>query len=565
MLRSRDWFERDDIYGFIHRAFTKASGYTAEDLRRPVIGIAQTWSEANHCNSHLRGIAEAVKRGIWQAGGTPLEFPTISLSEILVKPTTMLYRNLMAMDTEEMIRCHPFDGVVLLCGCDKTTPAQLMGAASADVPAIVVTGGPMLDGRFRGEALGACTDCRRYENELRAGNLSREEWDEMEEAICRSPGHCMVMGTASTMACMAEALGMTLPGCAAIPAPDSRRLRLAEASGRRIVEAVAEDLRPSRILTREAFDNAIRACMALGGSTNAVIHLVAIAGRLGIPLPLDHFDRLSRETPLLADLKPSGRFQMERFHEAGGLPALLGELLPLLAREALTISGRTLAENVAGAEVRDREVIRPLSEPLQTQGGTVVLRGNLCPDGAVLKQSAASPALLRHRGRALVFRSVEDLQARVDDPDLPVDESSVLVLQHCGPVGAPGMPERGNLPIPKKLLRAGIRDMVRISDGRMSGTAFGTVVLHVAPESAVGGPLALVRDGDAIELDVPGRRLTLCVDAEELARRRAEWRPRHAVAARGYVSLYQEHVLQADQGCDFDFLRAAPAGQPGRS
>jgi dihydroxy-acid dehydratase len=556
MLRSANWFERDDIYGFIHRAFTKATGYTGEDLQRPIIGIAQTWSEANHCNSHLRTIAEAVKRGVWQAGGTPLEFPTISLSEILMKPTTMLYRNLMAMDTEEMIRSHPFDGVVLLCSCDKTTPAQLMAAASADVPAIVVTGGPMLNGRYRGQDLGACTDCRRYENELRAGTISHAQWTEIEDSICRSPGHCMVMGTASTMASMAESLGLTLPGCAAIPAVDSRRLRLAEASGKRIVQAVRDDLRPSKILTPQAFENAIRVCMAIGGSTNAVIHLVAVAGRLGIPLPLDEFDRLSRETPFLVNVKPSGQYQMEEFFDAGGIPAVMQELRSLLHLDARTITGRTLGENIAGAEVQNREVIRPLSQPLGDEGGTVILRGNLCPDGAVLKQSAASPELLRHRGRAVVFTSVEDLFARVDDPDLPVDETSVLVLQNCGPVGAPGMPERGNLPIPKKLLQRGIRDMVRLSDGRMSGTAFGTVVLHITPESAVGGPLALVRDGDEIELDTPGRRLTLCVDGAELAHRREAWRPYHPGVPRGYTWLYQQHVLQADRGCDFDFLTA---------
>jgi dihydroxy-acid dehydratase len=554
MLRSADWFEREDIFGFVHRAFTKASGYTAGDLKRPIIGIAQTWSEANHCNSHLRGIAEAVKRGVWQAGGTPLEFPTISLSEVLVKPTTMLYRNLMAMDTEEMIRCHPFDGVVLLCGCDKTTPAQLMAAASADLPAIMVTGGPMLSGRYRGKDLGACTDCRLYENELRAGKLSLEEWREIEDSICRSSGHCMVMGTASTMASMAESLGMTLPGCAAIPAPDSRRLHLAEASGRRIVECVAEDLRPSQILTPQAFENAIRVCMALGGSTNAVIHLTAIAGRLGIRLPLELFDRISAETPFIANIKPSGAYQMEELFEAGGVPAVMKELAPLLNREALTITGRTVAENTAHAEVLDRDVIRPLDAPLHAEGGTIVLRGNLCPDGAVIKHTAASGSLMRHRGKAVVFRSIQDLYARVDDPDLAVEETSVLVLQNCGPVGAPGMPERGNMPIPKKLLERGVRDMVRISDGRMSGTAFGAVVLHVAPEAAVGGPLALVEDGDEIELDVPARRLSLHVEETELAQRRAAWKPNHAVASRGYTWLYQRHVLQADRGCDFDFL-----------
>lgn len=558
MLRSRNWFEPDDIYGFIHRAFTKATGYTAGDLKRPIIGIAQTWSEANHCNSHLREIADAVKRGVWQAGGTPLEFPTISLSEILVKPTTMLYRNLMAIDTEEMIRCHPFDGVILLCSCDKTTPAQLMGAASADVPAIVVTGGPMLNGRYRGKDLGACTDCRHYENELRAGTISLQQWHEIEDSICRSAGHCMVMGTASTMTSVAEALGMTLPGCAAIPAVDSRRLRLAEMSGVQIVRAAEEDLRPSRIMTREAFENAIRVCMAIGGSTNAVIHLVAIAGRLGISLPLELFDRISSETPFIANLKPSGQYQMEEFFDAGGIPAVMKELEGLLHLELLTVTGRTMGENIAAAEVLDRDVIRPLAQPLSPEGGTVILRGNLCPDGAVLKHTAASPHLLIHRGKAVVFKSVEDLFARVDDPDLPVDESSVLVLQNCGPVGAPGMPERGNLPIPKKLLQHGVRDMVRISDGRMSGTAFGTVVLHVAPEAAVGGPLALVRDGDEIELDTPARRLTLCVSESELERRRSEWKPYHTVSARGYTWLYQQHVLQADRGCDFDFLVGEP-------
>ncbi len=563
MLRSRAWFDREDIQGFVHRAFTKASGYTAEDLSRPIIGIAQTWSEANHCNRGLKEVAEAVKRGVWQAGGTPLEFPTISLSEILVKPTTMLYRNLMAMDAEEMIRCHPFDGVVLLAGCYKTTPALLRGAASADVPAIMVTGGPMLNGRYRGQDLGACTDCRKFENELRAGELSLTEWHAIEDSICRSAGHCMVMGTASTMASMAEALGLTLPGGAAIPAPDSRRLRLAEESGRRIVAAVAEDLRPSRILTPAAFENAIRVCMAIGGSTNAVIHLTAIAGRLGIRLDLELFDRLSRETPFLLNLKPSGEYQMEEFFEAGGIPALVRELLPLLDGTALTITGRTLGENVSGAEVLDRTVIRPLSEPIHPEGGTVILRGNLCPDGAVFKQTAASASLLRHRGRAVVFTSVEDLYQRVDDPDLPVDADSVLVLQHCGPVGAPGMPERGNLPIPKKLLQQGVRDMVRISDGRMSGTSYGACVLHVAPESFVGGPLALVQEGDIIELDVAARKLNLKVSEAELARRKAAWKKPAPKYPRGFGLLHSQHVTQADKGCDYDFLEGrAPIPEP---
>jgi dihydroxy-acid dehydratase len=559
--RSSQWFDRQDIGGFIHRAFSKASGFTPEDMSRPVIGIAQTWSELNHCNSHLRTVAEAVKRGVWQAGGWPMEFPTISLGEIMVKPTTMLYRNLMAIDTEEMIRCHPLDGVVLLCGCDKTTPAQLMGAASADVPAIMVTGGPMLNGRWRGQDLGACTDCRRYETELRAGTITQETYQEIEDSLCRSAGHCMVMGTASTMTSIAEALGMTLPGCAAIPAPDSRRLRLAEASGRRIVEMAREGLRPSQILTPKALENAIRVSMAIGGSTNAVIHLVALAGRLGLPLPLDEFDRLSRETPFIANIRPSGQYQMEELFEAGGIPAVMKELAPLLHLDAMTVTGRTVGENIARAEVLDRQVIAPLDQPLLPEGGTAILRGNLAPDGAVCKQSAASPHLLRHRGRAVVFTSIADMVKRVDDPELEVDENSVLVLQNAGVIGAPGMPEVGNLPIPKKLLQQGVRDMVRLSDARMSGTAYGTIVLHIAPEAAVGGPLALVRDGDEIELDVPARRLELHVPGAELARRRAAWQPPERAHSRGYGWLYLQHVLQADQGCDFDFLRAGFGGE----
>jgi dihydroxy-acid dehydratase len=552
--RSAGWFGREDVTGFIYRAFAKGTGFSDDDLTRPIIGIANTWSEMNHCNSHLRGIAEAVKRGVLQAGGLPLEFPTISLGEVFVKPTTMLYRNLMAMDTEEMIRAQPMDGVVLLCGCDKTTPAQLMGAASADLPAIMVTGGPMLNGQYRGQTLGACTDCRRYEMELRAGTITRETYREMEDALCRSAGHCMVMGTASTMTSLAEALGMTLPGGAAIPAPDSRRLRLAEASGRRIVQMVAEDLRPSRILTRHAFENAIRVLMAIGGSTNAVIHLIAIAGRLGIDLPLPLFDRISRETPFLANIRPSGEYQMEELFAAGGIPAVMAEIRSLLHTDALTVTGRTVGENIASAEVLDRRVIAPLTQPLHAEGGLAILHGNLAPRGAVCKQTAASPHLLRHRGRAVVFHSLADLQTRIDDPDLDVTERDVLVLQNAGPVGGPGMAEVGNLPVPKKLLRAGVRDLVRISDARMSGTAFGTVVLHVTPESAVGGPLAAVRDGDTIELDVPGRRLTLCVPEDEIARRLAGHAPPPPAYRRGYGLLYQQHVLQADEGCDFDFL-----------
>ncbi|HAM58802.1 MAG TPA: dihydroxy-acid dehydratase, partial [Candidatus Rokubacteria bacterium] len=462
----------------------------------------------------------------------------------------------MAMDVEECIRAYPLDAVVLLSGCDKTTPAMLMGAASTDVPAIMVTGGPMLRGTWRTEELGSGTDLWRLWNERRAGRLTDEELCEAESCMSRSAGHCMVMGTASTMAAMAEALGMTLPGNAAIPGPDSRRLVLAELSGRRAVElAQAGGPRPSEILAARAFDNAIRADMAIGGSTNAIVHLVALAGRVGVPLPLARFDELSRTTPLLVNLRPSGKYLMEDFFYAGGLPAVLRELLPLLHADALTVNGRSLADNVRDARCWNEDVIRPLGLPLAPEGGTVILSGNLCPDGAVLKQSAASPHLLTHRGRAVVFEDHEDLHRRIDDPGLAIDERSVLVLKHVGPRGAPGMPEWGAAPIPARLLRQGVKDMVRISDARMSGTSYGTVVLHVAPESAVGGPLALVRDGDEIELDVPRRRLTLRVADEALARRRAVWRPRPPRFERGYGRLFLDHVLQANEGCDFDFLR----------
>ncbi|MFQ5521785.1 MAG: IlvD/Edd family dehydratase, partial [Candidatus Methylomirabilia bacterium] len=511
--------------------------------------------ELTNCNAHLRQVAEAVKRGVLSAGGFPLEFPTISLGEVLMKPTTMLFRNLMAMDVEECIRAYPLDGVVLLSGCDKTTPAMLMGAASADVPAIMVTGGPMLRGKWGQEAIGSGTDVWRYWAERRAGRLSEEEWCEMESCLSRSAGHCMVMGTASTMAAMAEALGMTLPGNAAIPAPDSRRLALAEMTGRRIMEMVEEDLKPSRILTPEAFDNAIRVDMAIGGSTNAIIHLVAIAGRVGVDLPLARFDELSRTTPLLLNVKPSGKHLMEDFFYAGGLPVILKELLPLLHREALTVTGRSIRDNVAGARNYDEDVIRSLAMPISSEGGTVILTGNLCPDGAVLKQSAASPHLLVHRGKAVVFEDHADLHARIDDPGLAVDEGSILVLKRVGPKGAPGMPEWGAAPIPEKLLKKGLKDMVRISDARMSGTSYGTVVLHVSPEAEAGGPLAVVQDGDEIELDVPHRRLTLRVPDDELARRRAIFRPRPPHFTRGYGKLFLDHVLQAHQGVDFDFLR----------
>jgi len=555
-LRSRDWFGGLSYEATTRRAWLRSEGFSAAVFEdRPVVGICNSWSELNNCNAHLRDLAQAVKRGVWAAGGLPLEFPTISLGEVFMKPTTMLFRNLMAMDVEEMIRANPIDGVVLLAGCDKTTPAQLMGAASADLPAIMVTGGPMLAGRWKQNVLGSGTDGRKFFQQLRAGRITEEEWCEIECSIARSAGHCGVMGTASTMASLAEALGMTLPGAAAIPAVDSRRYQLAEVSGRRMVEMIREDLRPSRILTPAAFHNAIRVDMAVGGSTNAVVHLIAIAGRLGLDLPLADFDRLSRQTPLLANVKPSGEFVMEDFFYAGGVPAVMKELEPLLEGSALTANGRTVADNLAPVERGAPEVIRPLDRPLAPEGGTVILRGNLAPDGAVIKQSAASPRLLKHRGRALVFSRYEELQARIDDPALPVDANTVLVLQNAGPRGGPGMPEWGHLPIPAKLLKQGVDDMVRISDARMSGTSFGAVVLHIAPESAVGGPLALVQTGDEISLDVEARRLELCLPEEELARRRQSWQPPAPHYSRGYGKLFLDHVTQANLGCDFDFLR----------
>ena len=555
-LRSQEWFEEPGYYGFSRRAWLRSEGYGGDIFEgRPVIGICNSFSELNNCNAHLRQVAEAVKRGVWAAGGLPLEFPTISLGEMFMRPTTMLFRNLMAMDVEESIRANPVDGVVLLCGCDKTTPAQLMGAASADVPAIVVTGGPMLAGQWRERRLGAGTDGRRLYDLFRSGKLSQEELDEIEGGIARSTGHCTVMGTASTMACLAEALGMTLPGCAAIPAPDARRLALAEASGRRIVAMVREDLRPSRILTPAAFQNAIAVDMAIGGSTNAVVHLIAIAGRLGIELPLETFDRISRRTPWIVNLKPSGEYLMEDFFTAGGVPVVMREILSLLEGECLTVGGRSVRESVEKAACYHRGVIRSLSEPLAPEGGTVILRGNLAPDGAVLKQTAASPHLLRHRGRAYVFENVQEMRAQIDREDLPVDKDTVLVMKNCGPKGAPGFPEWGHIPMPRVLLKQGVEDMVRVSDARMSGTSFGTIVLHAAPESAVGGPLAIVKTGDEILLDVEERRLELCVPEEEIARRLAAFTPPPPHYDRGYGKLFLDHVTQANLGCDFDFLR----------
>lgn len=548
---------------FMRRAFAKGMGYTDADMRRPVIGICNSWSELNHCNRHLREVAEAVKRGVWAAGGWPLEFPTISLGEIFISPTAMLYRNLMAMDAEEMARAQPVDGVVFLSNCDKTTPAYLMAAASADLPSMVVTGGPMLNGRWRGQDLGACTDCRRYWTEYRAGAITEGDLGELEEALFRSAGHCMVMGTASTMAAITEALGMTLQGGAAIPAADSGRMRFAEECGRRAVELVEEDLRPAAIMTAGAIDNAIRVLMAVGGSTNAVVHLLAIAGRLGINLPLQRFDDLSRETPLVASMRPSGHFQMQELFEAGGVPAVMRELQPLLDGSALTVTGKTMAENLASVPASPmREVIAAFAEPFAPEGGLSVLQGNLAPRGAIIKHAAATPELLQHRGRAVVFRSLQDMAERINAPDLDVEPDDVLVLQGAGPVGGPGMPEAGMIPIPRKLLDRGVRDMVRISDARMSGTAYGTVVLHVTPEAAVGGPLAAVRDGDTIELDLDRRRLELLIEPDELQRRLADWQlmPTTPADRRGWRWLHAHHVLQADQGCDLDFCRADWSG-----
>jgi dihydroxy-acid dehydratase len=555
-LRSAEWFGAEGRSGMVYRSWMRNQGFSGEVFDgRPVIGVATTWSELAPCNAHLHRVAEAVKRGVWQSGGFPLEFPAMALGETLLRPTAMLYRNLLAMEAEELMRANPLDGVVLLSGCDKTTPGLLMAAASVDLPALMVTGGPMLNGKYRGADVGSGTQVWRFEEELRAGRMTQQECTFAEGCMARSNGHCMTMGTASTMASMAEALGMQLPYSATWPAVDARRYETAQRAGQRIVTLVDKDIRPSRIMTRAAFENAIRVNAAIGGSTNAVIHLLAIAGRLGVSLALDDFDALARDVPMLVDLQPSGRFLMEDLCYAGGLPAVMRELGTLLHGDALTVNGGSIAENVADAPCWDREVIRTLDEPCQPAGtGTAVLRGNLAPDGAVIKQSAAAPHLLQHRGPALVFESPEDYHAVAEDPDLPVDEDTVLVIRNCGPRGYPGMPEVSNVALPKKLLQRGVTDMVRICDGRMSGTAYGAVVLHVAPEAAVGGPLALVRTGDVVELDVERRRLHLEVSDAELARRRAVWRPPPSHANRGWTKLYTEHVLQADSGLDLDFL-----------
>ncbi len=550
------WFGENGRNGFIHRSWMRAQGFSEEVFDgRPVIGICNTWSELTPCNAHLRRLADSVKRGVWQAGGFPLEFPVMSLGETMLRPTAMLFRNLLSMDVEESLRGNPIDGAVLLTGCDKTTPGSIMGAASVDLPTMVVTGGPMLNGKFRGCDIGSGTAVWRFTQDRNAGRMSEEDYAAAESGMSRSNGHCMTMGTASTMACMAEALGLQMTGGAAIPAVDSRRYSIAQQTGQRIVQMVHDDLKPSDILTRDAFANAVRANAAIGGSTNFVIHLLAIAGRVGVNVTLDDIDEWARGVPWLVDLQPSGKYLMEDFYYAGGLPAVMKEILPLLRTDAITVTGRTIGENVANAErTVDTDVIRAVGNPLGSGAGTAVLKGNLAPDGAVIKQSAASERLLRHRGKALVFTAIEDYDKAVDDPDLDVDEDTVLVLQNAGPRGYPGMPEVGNMTIPRKLAEQGIDDMVRISDARMSGTAYGTVVLHVTPEAAVGGPLALVRTGDWIELDVPARRLHLDVPEEELEKRRADWQPPVAPSDRGWARLYVDHVTQANQGCDLDFL-----------
>jgi dihydroxy-acid dehydratase len=559
-LRSHRWYGVKDLRSFGHRSRTAQMGYNRSDyLGKPVIAIINTWSEINPCHTHFRQRAEEVKRGIWQAGGFPVEMPAISLSEPFQKPTTMLYRNLLAMETEELLRSYPADGCVLMGGCDKTTPALVMGALSMNLPAIFMPAGPMLRGDFQGKFLGSGSDTWKYWAELRAGNITEDEWQGVEDGIARSPGHCMTMGTASTMTSAIEALGLTLPGAASIPAPDSRHAQMATLTGKRIVDMVWEDVKPLDIATAGAFDNAVRTVLALGGSTNALVHLVALARRANVALDIDRFDALARTTPVLANVRPAGKYLMEDFYYAGGLPAMLAALGELIDGAQATVNGRTIGENIAGSKVWNDDVIRARSNPLVASDGLAVLRGNLAPAGAVIKPPAMEARLQKHVGRAVVFRSYEDMAARIDSPGLDVDADSVIVLQNAGPQGAPGMPEWGQLPIPQKLLKQGVRDMVRISDARMSGTSYGACVLHVTPESFVGGPLALVRDGDRIELDVPGRRLQLLVDDAELEGRRAAWKPPKPHFHRGFGTLYLKHVTQADKGCDFDFLEGGAA------
>ena len=558
-LRSRRWLGVDDLRAFGHRARLRQGGFDAADWQgKPVIGIINTWSDINFCHTHLRSRAEDVKRGIWEAGGFPVELPAMSLSEPFVKPSTMLYRNLLAMETEELLRSHPIDGAVLLGGCDKTTPALIMGAISMGIPSIFVPAGPQLRGNWRGQHLGSGSDAWKYWDERRAGRISEAEWAELEGSIARSFGTCMVMGTAATMMAIAEALGLSLPGASSIPASDSAHPRMCSAAGRRIVEMVWDDLTPQRILTPAGFDNAIRVHMAMGGSTNAIIHVVAMARRAGLKLDMARFDEISREVPVIANIRPSGSLLMEDFYYAGGLRGLMHELREMLDLDCLTITGKTLGENIAGAQVYAPDVIRPLSNPISSASATAVLTGNLAPRGCVMKPSAAEPRLQKHRGKVIAFEDYNEMAREVEREDLDVSPDHILVLKNAGPKGGPGMPEWGMLPIPRKLVKQGVRDMLRISDARMSGTSYGACILHVAPESFVGGPLAFVQTGDEIEVDVPARRIHLRVSDEELARRRSAWTPPAPRYPRGYGALYAQHIGQADEGCDFDFL--APLG-----
>jgi len=565
-LRSHRWYGVNDLRSFGHRSRTAQMGYPRSDYAgKPVIAIINTWSDINPCHSHFKQRVEEVKRGVWEAGGFPVELPAMTLSEPFQKPTTMMYRNFLAMETEEALRSYPADGAVLMGGCDKTTPGLLLGAISMNLPAIFMPAGPMLRGAWRGAALGSGSDVWKYWADLRAGVITAEDWEEIEQGIARSPGHCMTMGTASTMTSAAEALGTTLPGAASIPAADSRHAVMATLTGKRIVDMVWDDLKPSDLITDDSIHNAVVAVLAIGGSTNAAVHLIALARRAGLALDLMTFDSLARETPLIANIRPSGAYLMEDFFYAGGLPAVLKQLAlgGRLKPGARTVNGSTIGENVENAKTYNDDVIRPLNNPVVASDSLAVLRGNLAPDGAIIKPPAAEPRLRKHAGRAVVFQDYNDMATRIDDPDLDVDENSVLVLKNAGPLGAPGMPEWGQLPIPKKLLAKGVRDIVRVSDARMSGTSYGACVLHVAPESYVGGPLALVKDGDVIELNIPGRRLTLNVSDEELARRRAAWRQPPPRYARGYGRMFSEHVSQASEGCDFDFLeRGASTPDP---
>jgi dihydroxy-acid dehydratase len=555
-LRSTEWFGKDDKMGFVHRSWLRNQGHPDHMFRgRPVIGICNTWSDLTPCNGHLREFAEIVKRGVYEAGGFPLEFPVMSLGETIMKPTTMLWRNLASMDVEETIRANPLDGIVLLTGCDKTTPSTLMGAASVNLPTIVVPGGPMLNGKFRGKDIGSGTATWQLSEGMKAGTVTREDLIEAESCMSRSAGHCMTMGTASTMATMVEVLGLTLPGASAIPAVDSRKKVMAHLSGSRIVVMVRENLKMSDIITRKAFENAIMINSAVGGSTNLVIHLLALAGRIGVDLTLDDFDQLGSDMPLLLNLMPSGKYLMEDYYYAGGLPVIINQLKGVIHSESLTINGKSLGENCKGAVCYNRDVIAETDRPIKQKAGIVVLKGNLCENGAVIKPSATSGKLLRHKGRAVVFESIEEYHATIDDPELDIDENCIMVLKGAGPVGYPGMPEVGNLELPEKLIKKGITDMVRISDARMSGTAYGTVVLHISPESSVGGTLGLVKTGDLIELDVEKRSLNLDVPDKVLKERRSTWIAPEPVVDRGYVSMFIKHVEQADKGCDFDFLK----------